>query len=83
MNGELYYEAEAECKDGSIIYRLFAYLNRVTLACVPDENGFDVVINDVKFFHVAEFAFDHLPTFVYCTIGIMRELYFESIKTAE
>ena len=62
---------------------LSAYLNRVTLACVPDENGFDVVINNIKFFHVAEFAFDHLPTFVYCTVGIMREFYFESIKTAE
>lgn len=59
------------------------YLNTVTLACVPDENGFDVVINGVAFFHVAEWSFEAIPTFVYCTIGIMREFYFEGIKTAE
>ena len=59
------------------------YLNTVTLACVPDEDGFDVVINGVTFFHVADWSFETIPTFVYCTVGIMREFYFESIKTAE
>lgn len=59
------------------------YLNTSTLVCVPDENGFDVVINGIKFFYVGEFAFSTIPTFAYCAIGIMREFYFESIKTAE
>lgn len=59
------------------------YLNTITLVCVPDESGFDVVINGIKFFYVAAYAFDMIPTFAYCTIGIMREFYFESIKTAE
>lgn len=65
-------------------YKTFLiYLNTVTLACVPDEHGFDVVINGITFFHVAEWSFETIPTFVYCTVGIMREFYFESIKTAE
>ena len=59
------------------------YLNTVTLACVPDEHGFDIVINGITFFHVADWSFETIPTFVYCTVGIMREFYFESIKTAE
>ena len=62
-------------------YRTFSeYSNCATLVCVPDESGFDVVINDVNFFHVAEFAFYNLSTFVYCAIGIMRAFFFGDIE---
>ena len=59
------------------------YLDKVTLRCDARAHGFDVYINDIEFYFVGDYSYDQIPTFVYCTISIMREFYFESIKTAE
>lgn len=55
----------------------------VTLRCDARKHGFDVYINGIAFYFVGDYAYDQIPTFAYCTIGIMREFYLESIKTAE
>lgn len=59
------------------------YLDTVTLRCEARKHGFDVYINDIAFYFVGEYSYDQIHTFAYCTISIMREFYFESIKTAE
>lgn len=60
------------------------YLDRgVTLHCNAREHGFEVWINDIEFYYVGDYEYDQIPTFAYCTISIMREFCFGSIKAAE